>query len=307
MFAHVMSWVWIPITVWAALAQTFRNAAQRHLTKDLGTYGATLVRFVYGLPFAVLWLAVLDDLLGLEIPAPNWRFLAWTLAGAFGQIVATALLLRTMEERNFAVGVIYSKTEIVQIALFAIVLLGDPLSLEAAAAILLVTAGLVFLSLRGGEAGAEALARSWSSRAALMGLGSGATFAISAVGYRGAALALHADSAFMAASYVLVWALAIQVAVLGGWLAAGNPRVLVAVAREWRLSLGAGFAGAAGSAGWFTAMTLEPVAHVRTLGLVEVFFSLAVSRRIFKERFGRLEVAGIILVALGVALIAAAK
>src|SRR5208282_3403296 len=124
-----MSWVWIPITIWAALAQTFRNAAQRHLTKELGTLGATLVRFLYGLPFALLWLLVLSRGLGLALPAPTWSSLGWTVVAAVGQLVATALLLRTMEERNFAIGVIYSKTEIVQIALFAIVLLGDPLSL----------------------------------------------------------------------------------------------------------------------------------------------------------------------------------
>ena len=301
-----MSWAWIPITIWAALAQTFRNAAQRHLTKDLGTLGATLVRFLYGLPFALLWLLVLRYGLALAMPVPNWTAAGWTVVGAVGQLIATALLLRTMEERNFAVGVIYSKTEIVQIAVFAIVLLGDPLSLSAAIAILLVTVGLILVSLTGAPAVAASLIRAWSSPAARFGLGSGAAFAISTVGYRGAALALHAGSLFMAAGYVLVAALALQVLLLGGWLAWRQASVIRAVLRAWRLSLAAGLAGAAGSAGWLTAMALEPVAHVRTLGLVEIFFSYAVSRRIFKERIGRLELAGIALIALGVALIAGA-
>ena len=52
------SWLWIPITLWAAFAQSLRNAAQRHLTRELGTLGATSVRFVYGLPFAAAWLAL---------------------------------------------------------------------------------------------------------------------------------------------------------------------------------------------------------------------------------------------------------
>ena len=307
MFAHAMTWLWIPITCFAAFAQTFRNAAQRHLTKELGTLGATLVRFLYGLPFAALWLVVLRYGFALALPRPNLPFLGWLLSGAVGQLIATALLLRTMEERNFAVGVIYSKTEIVQIAVFAIVLLGDPLSAGAAAAILLVTLGLVLLAARGTGGGLAALRSAWSSRAALMGLGSGASFAISAVGYRGAALALHADTVFMAASYALVAALVVQVALLGAWLLVRNPATIMALLRAWRLSLGAGFAGAAGSVGWFTAMTLEPVAHVRTLGLVEVLFSYLVSRRVFKEQVGRLELAGIVLVALGVALIAAAR
>lgn len=304
MSGEAASWLWIPITLFAALAQTFRNAAQRHLTKELGTLGATLVRFLYGLPFAVVWLLALLFVSGLSMPGPTWGFLAWTLVGAVGQIVATALLLRTMEERNFAIGVVYSKTEVVQIALFAIVLLGDPLSLLTALAIALATAGLILLSPRpeGDPAG-----RAWASPAALYGLGSGATFAISAVGYRGAALALEADSLFVAAAAVLVWAQAIQVLLLGGWLALKRPEVVRAVLREWRLSLLAGFMGAAGSAGWFTAMALEPVAHVRTLGLVEVLFSLAVSRRIFKERIGWREFAGIALVVLGVVIITRAR
>jgi drug/metabolite transporter (DMT)-like permease len=299
-------WLWIPITLVAALAQTFRNAAQRHLTKELGTLGATLVRFLYGLPFAILWLVALHAVAGLAMPTPNWRFLAWTLIGAVGQIVATALLLRTMEERNFAIGVVYSKTEVIQIALFAIVLLGDPLSPATAAAIAVATAGLILLSPRPqGAAGASA--RAWLSPAALYGLGSGATFAISAVGYRGAALSLGADSLFMAAGYGLVWAQTIQVLLLGGWLQARRPEVVRAVWREWRLSFVAGFMGAAGSAGWFTAMALEPVAHVRTLGIVEVLFSFAVSRRIFKERIGRREIAGLVLVVLGVVIITQAR
>jgi drug/metabolite transporter (DMT)-like permease len=264
------------------------------------------VRFLYGLPFAILWLLALLWLTGFALPAPTWGFLAWTVTGAVGQIVATALLLRTMEERNFAIGVVYSKTEVVQIALFAIVLLGDPLSLLTAVAIAVATAGLILLSPRSeGEPGSAA--RAWVSPAALYGLGSGATFAISAVGYRGAALALEADSLFTAAATVLVWAQAIQVLLLGGWLQVKRPEVVRAVVREWRLSLLAGFMGAAGSAGWFTAMALEPVAHVRTLGLVEVLFSLAVSRRIFKERFGWRELAGIALVVVGVVIITRAR
>src|SRR6185369_15225948 len=136
-----MPWLCAPITVFAAFTQTLRNAAQRHLTKDLGTLGATLVRFLYGLPFAVAWLGVVA-LTGSHVPAPNGSFLIWVVAGAAGQIFATALLLRAMEERNFAIGVAYSKTEIIQVAIFSIVLLGDPLSVAAALAIVMGTAGV---------------------------------------------------------------------------------------------------------------------------------------------------------------------
>src|SRR5207253_4970967 len=98
------AWLWIPVTIWAAFAQTLRNAAQRHLTKALGTLGATLVRFLYGLPFAALWLFAVHTVGGFALPTPNLGFAGWVSLGAVSQIVATALLLRVMAERTFALG-----------------------------------------------------------------------------------------------------------------------------------------------------------------------------------------------------------
>src|SRR6185295_13212412 len=118
-------WLWIPISIWAAFAQTMRNAAQRQLTNELGTLGATLVRFLYGLPFAALWLYGVHAVGRLDLPLPNWAFLAWICLGAVSQIGATALLLRVMAERNFTLGVAYSKSEIIQVAIFGFVFLGD--------------------------------------------------------------------------------------------------------------------------------------------------------------------------------------
>jgi drug/metabolite transporter (DMT)-like permease len=300
--ADVMPWLWAPITVFAAFTQTLRNAAQRHLTKELGTLGATLVRFLYGLPFALAWLAVVA-FAGSRIPGPNGPFVIWVAAGALGQIFATALLLRAMEERNFAIGVAYSKTEIIQVAVFSIVLLGDPLSLAAALAILMGTIGVTLLSPQMDKMSWSSFAKGWTTPAALFGIASGSCFAISAVGYRGASLSLGAQNAFIAAAYTLVWAQTLQTVALGGWIAWRNMETIRAVLRAWRWSLAAGACGAFASAGWFTAMTLEPAAHVRTLGLVEVLFSYLVSLRLFRERLSRLEIAGLALLVLGVALI----
>src|SRR5687767_15500864 len=97
-------WLWIPITIGAAAAQTARNAAQRHLTPILGTLGATLVRFFYGLPFALLWLAIVALLGGFPLPSPNTPFVAWVVVSPLAQIGATALLLPVMAARNFALG-----------------------------------------------------------------------------------------------------------------------------------------------------------------------------------------------------------
>ena len=119
----------------------------------------------------------------------------------------------------------------------------------------------------------------------------------------GRALSLAAENAFIAAATTLIWAQTIQTVALGGWLLARNPATIGAVIRAWRVSLLAGMFGALASAGWFTAMALEPAAHVRTLGLVEVLFSYLVSLRLFRERLSALEITGLALLVLGVATI----
>jgi drug/metabolite transporter (DMT)-like permease len=281
--------------LWAALAQTVRNAAQRQLVSELGTLGATLVRFLYGLPFAVLWLLVAAHVSGASLPAASLEFGAWVLLGSVSQIAATALLLRTMQERNFAVGVAYSKTEVLQVALFALAFLGDPLSPRTVLAMACGTAGVLLLS---------PLARDgWLSKTAALGLACGAGFALSAVSYRGAALALPQAGYLMAAAVTLVAAQLVQTLLLGAWLLLRAPAVVASTFRAWRVSTFAGFMGAAASAGWFTAFALEPAAHVRTLGLVELVFSYAVSRRLFAEKVSRTELAGMALIAAGAAAI----
>src|SRR6266404_2136272 len=172
----MLSWAWIPITLAAALAQTLRNAAQRHLTADLGALGATLVRFFYGLPFALAWLLIawLAITPGQPLPGITASFLVWTVVASLAQIAATALLLRCMEERNFAIGVAYAKTELIQVALLGLVLLGDRITPVSVAAIIVATAGVVLVSLPAGGRSFAAILRAWGSRAARLGLGSGA-------------------------------------------------------------------------------------------------------------------------------------
>ena len=292
-------WLWIPVTIWAAFAQTLRNAAQRSLTGELGTLGATLVRFLYGLPFAAAWLYAVHAIGGFNYPAPNAEFLCWALLGAVSQIAATALLLKVMTERNFTLGVAYSKSEIVQVALFGFVFLGDRINMVVAIAIALGTAGVLMLAPADRERPLRALLTGWTSRIALLGIASGAGFALSAVGFRGAALALPDTAFLMAAACTLLVAQLMQTLLLGGWLLLRRRAVVVRVLRAWRASLFAGFMGAAASAGWFTAMAIEPVAHVRTLGLIELLFSYIVSLRLFREHLQRRELAGIGLLTLG--------
>ena len=68
---------------------------------------------------------------------------------------------------------------------------------------------------------------------------------------------------------------------------------LKAVLRSWRTSMRAGLAGACASQLWFSAYTIQEVAPVRTLAVVEILYSQIVSARIFRERMRPAELLGI--------------
>jgi uncharacterized membrane protein len=189
-FSWMAAWAWIPLTLCAAAAQTARNTAQRSLTQELGTLPATLARFLYGLPFAGLWLVVLYAWPGQTPAVPGFSaaYLGWIALGAFFQVAATAALLLAMKERNFAVAVTLSKTEVLQVALFSSVFLHELPTPLALVAMVLATAGVLMLSLP--PRGQMLSLAAWTSRSSLYGLACGACFALATVGFRGAALAV---------------------------------------------------------------------------------------------------------------------
>ena len=293
------TWAWIPIVIWAAFAQTIRNATQRTLVADLGTLAATLVRFLYGLPFAAAWLLCAYQFTGTPLACPPFTvaYATWLLLGAGAQLVATACLLMAMKQRNFIIGVTFSKTEVLQVGIFATLFLQEFPSLLSGIAMVVATAGVVLLSIpKKPVPGAAA----WSGNAAWFGLASGACFALSSVGYRGAALTLPDTSPWLVGAWAVLLAQGLQTILLGGWLAVRQPGAMAAIAKAWRPSLLAGTMGALASIGWLTAVALRPAVDVRTLGLVEVLFSYLVSRQFFKERMSHKELAGLVLVTAGV-------
>jgi drug/metabolite transporter (DMT)-like permease len=295
-----LSLLWIPATIAAATAQTFRNAMQRHLTDVLGTVGATQVRFLYGLPFALVFLALVLLFTGESLPKADARFLIWVVSGAVAQIVATALMLAAMRERSFAVAIAYTKTEPVQVAIFALAVLGDPLTPLGALAIVVATAGVVLTSLTPGTRfGAAGL------KPAALGIAAGACFALAAVGFRGAILALPSGMFLIRSTTTLVWSLGIQTAILACYLGVFDRAAFMASLRAWRPSLFAGFMGALASQFWFIGFSLTGAANVRTLALVEVLFAQIVSRRVFDQTVSRHEIIGMVLIVIGVALLLA--
>jgi drug/metabolite transporter (DMT)-like permease len=289
--------LWAVFTLIAAAAQTARNAMQRELTATLGTVGATHVRFLFGFPFAILFLVGLLIVTGSGWPATPLAFWPWVLLGALAQIAATATMLSAMGERSFVVAYAYIKTEPVQVALFGLIFLGEHVTPMLAAAIIIATVGVVLISLK---PGAEKMS---TSRSTFVGLASGALFAFSAIGFRGAILSLGHPHFVLAATYTLAIGLVLQAALLSLYLWLRDPGVLRAIAKAWRPSLFAGFMGAFASQFWFLAFALATAASVRTLALVEVLFAQGVTYFWFKQPTTRREIGGVVLVVLGVLLL----
>jgi drug/metabolite transporter (DMT)-like permease len=289
------TWLWAIFTVLAAAGQTARNAMQRELTASLGTVGATHVRFLFGFPFALIFLAGVALFSGAALPSPSLSFVPWLLAGSLFQIGATATMLATMGQRSFVVTIAYIKTEPIQVAIFGLLFLGDPLNFLMMVAIVVATAGVVVMSFKPGATG--------GIKPTLIGLASGGMFALSAIGYRGAILNLGHPNFVMAATFTLAVGLVLQAALLTAYLALRDRAVLSAIVAQWRPSLFAGFMGATASQFWFLAFALATAASVRTLALVEVLFAQAISVFIFGQKTSAREGIGILMIVIGVVLL----
>lgn len=290
--------LWIPFTIIAALGQVARNAMQRQLTGQLGTWGATNIRFLFGFPFSIAFFAVVLAATGDYIPCPRAAFWPWLLLGALSQIVATGLMLLAMNDRSFVVTTAYLKTEAIQTAIFGFVFLGDNLTKLKVAAILIATTGVTITALQlGGKKNFTEL------KPTIIGLVAAAAFALSAVGFRGAIITVSGVSFVTAASYTLVSGLFVQTLVLTIYLLVRAPDVLRAILGLWKPSIFAGFTGALASQFWFLAFALTAAANVRTLALVEVLFAQGVAYYSFKQPILQRELSGVALIVIGVALL----
>lgn len=293
-------WLWVIFTLAAALAQTLRNATQRGLIAELGATAAAHVRFLFGLPFGLLFLALVLVLTGQAPPRPSLTALSWMLSGSLMQILGTALMLSAMSERSFVVTIAYTKTEPVQVALFGIVMLSEKLTLPLIAAILIATSGVMIMGWPARQGPGRDRHR---LKPALLGMAAGAFFAMAAISFRGGILALQEQNYLLAAITTLAIGLLMQTAMLTAWLALRDRAALREIVQAWRPSLGAGFLGAVASAFWYLAFALESAARVRTLALAEILFAQIVSRNMFRQKTSPRDAVGIVLVVVGVVIL----
>ena len=292
--------LWIPITILAAFSQNLRSALQKHLKSRLSTAGATYVRFFYAVPFAFLYLFILNQFFYLPLPEPNANFIIFGIIGGGTQIIATALLVYLFSFRNFAVGTAYSKTETAQTAVFGLIILGDPLTPGAIIGIMISLVGVMAISTARQENGLKNIIQSLSQKTALIGLASGAMFGMSAISYRAASLSLGGEGVVIQAAYTLACVTVFQTLAMTIYLQLKEKGEVINVIKNWRIANLVGLSGMIGSACWFTAMTLQNAAYVRALGQIELVFTFIASYIFFKEKTNGTELFGILALVLGI-------
>ncbi len=296
--------VWIPITIFAAFMQNLRFLLQRHLkVTTLSTGGATWSRFLYSAPLVAILVFGYAAASHQSFPATNARFWAFLLSGGCAQILATMCVVALFARRNFAVGITLKKTEVILTAVLGLALLGEAVSTALLFAIGFGFVGVILLS----DPPASGAPLPWRARvfnaASGFGLASGVLFGVSAVGYRGASLALAQGDVFLRASFTLSMATMAQTLILGAWLFWREREEIANVLASWRVSSLVGVTSMLGSLGWFTAFTLQTAAQVKALGQIELVFTFLFSAFWLKERSSAKEIGGIAFILLSLGLI----
>ena len=298
----ITSAIWLPATLLAGLFQAWRTAVQQRTRKSLSVNAAGLVRYLYGLPVGILLFLLYAWATGAAVPAHDASFWLFVVAGGLGQILATNLLILAFGFCNFVVGTAYAKTEAVQGAFLAMLMLDEHLSPLTWAGIAVGVIGVIVLSSGGQKMTPTQMIRQLGQPAALCGLGAGFLFALTVVLIKRATFGVETPDRVLAALTVLVAALALQTLMQGAYVVLRERDQVRKIFSSWRVSGQVGLLAAAGSAFWFTGFATAPVALVRAVGQVEVIFTLLFGHYYLREPLARSELVGMLLVGVGVVL-----
>ncbi len=292
--------LWIPATLAASVLQVGRNALQRGLLPKSGPWAATLVRFLFGLPFSTALAAIAYALTPGAAVHFTPAFWINVLSGGLSQVLATACLLVAMRRAGFAVGTSMQQSSLPLAAVLGLIIFHDQLRPLAWVGVAVTSAALLVLTWPREAAGPQPVS------GGVFGLLSGLCFGYSLNAYRQAGLAMDGGHPIFAAAATVTVSQFFQSAGLSLLLAAMDRGALKSVFASWRQSLLAGLCGAMASVCWLIALGLAPAAPVRALGVVEAPVAAIAGRRVFRERLtavqwlaGAVVAAGVAMTALG--------
>ena len=274
----------------AAFMQAWRNAFQKQLSTTVDVYGVTLARFIFALPLALIYINCLYHFQPItESVHFNLHFAIYVLIAALSQIAATALMVQLFKQKNYAIGVGLAKSEAVLAAIIAVVFLSDHLSLLGWFGVA-VGGFAVFLMSKGRDFS------DFSVQTLCIGIGSGLCFAITSLLVREASLELDNLPFIHRAAWVLLMVIGTQCFLLLMYLGIFRRATLWAMWQRIGLTFRVSLCSFLASLGWFSAMSMQSVPIVKTLGQVEIIFSMLISAYFFKEKLARAEHLGIVLV-----------
>jgi drug/metabolite transporter (DMT)-like permease len=290
--------LWIPATLAASVLQVGRNALQRGLLPKSGPWAATLVRFLFGLPFSTVMALIAYSL--TKGAAMHFTPVFWTnvITGAVSQVLATACLLVAMRRAGFAVGTSMQQSSLPLAAILGLIVFHDQLHAIAWVGVALTSAALLVLTWPREASGPQPVS------GGVFGLLSGLCFGYSLNAYRQAGLAMDGGHAIFAAAATVTVSQAFQSAGLTLILLVWDRAALRSVFAAWRQSLTAGMCGAMASVCWLIALGLAPAAPVRALGVVEAPVAAFAGRKMFQEKLSLIQWIAGAAVAVGVAMTA---
>ncbi len=292
--------LWIPIVLVAAALQTARNAGQKHLSTRVSPWLAAWVRFGFGLPIALIYLVIV--LAGFDLPFPplTGKFLVPALVAALMQIAGTVFLIRLFRLRNFAIGSTFVRTEAIIAAVLGSVVFSESIDLWGWLAIVISVTGVVLISVVRSTTRRTSLLGSIFNASAGVGLLAGFGFALASFFIRQASLSFADDNFVYTAAVTFIVVIGLQTLVLGLFIGLFERQEFRKLLGVWRPSLFVGVTSAIGSIGWFTAMTIQRVSFVKALAQIEFVFALFVAILVFKEHPTRVEILGMVLIAIGI-------
>ncbi len=286
---------WILFTFLAAFSQSWRNALQSQLSKTLSVTGVTLARFLWASPLALLYLVILYQWQPVDMPTFTAKSVFFIAGAAIMQIIATSLMVVLFKQKNFAIGAGLAKNEASVAAILGVCFFGTTLTFIGWIGVIIGGIAIIMLSCAYGV-------RSLSPKTAAIGLASSASFALTSLWVREASLNLSLPFPHRAA-WVLFLVIFIQTVILSGYLLVKDPATLKTMFAHPKRVIMTSVASCVGSLCWFSAMSLQAVPYVKTLGQVEIFFTMLISFFWLKESIRRKDILALILVAVAAILV----
>jgi drug/metabolite transporter (DMT)-like permease len=282
-----VSWVFFSLS--AVVLQTFRNALQSKLSANMSTSGVTLSRFLFAPPIALIYLLLLYTFSNQVIPEFSSQFIFYVLLASVMQIFATSLMVILFKQKNFAIGAGLAKSEALVAGVLGTLFFGSQLNLFGWVGILIGAAAIFVLS-GGGRKGQLSLTT------VIIGLACGSCFALTSLYVREASHLLNVPFPHSAA-WVLLWVLCIQTSLLVSYIAVKDRSTFTSLKNNAKMTFATSATSCFGSICWFSAMALQHVAYVKTLGQIEVLFTILIATFWLKNKVKQHEIIGLLLIA----------